>query len=355
MAIRVVEIEEFIKLSLKYPVLDVRSPGEYQHAHIPNAYSLALFDDHERAVVGTIYKKNSREDAIKKGLEFFGKKMLKIVEEVEEINKKLKDKNNKTVLIHCWRGGMRSAAVAWLLDVYGLNVYTIVGGYKSFRKKVIEINGNDRPYTILGGYTGSAKTEVLQSLRKLKATVIDLEAMAQHRGSAFGAIGQPAQPSQEMFENKLALALHEADKKNNPIWLEDESQRIGILNIPAEMWQVIRTKPVVFIDIPFEKRLDHIQNGYGKLNKGDLAGAIVRIKKRLGGLETKTALNYLTEDNTKECFRILLLYYDKLYHKALLNRPEPKPVTVMVRPEKYEHKNIAELVLNSAKELYGKN
>jgi len=351
MAVQPIDIDRFFDMD-NVLVLDVRSPKEYQHAHIPYAFSLPLFTDEERAIVGTAYKQVSSHTAIKYGLDFFGPKMRRMVEQVEKL---LTDKPTREVVVHCWRGGMRSAAVAWLLDVYGLNVYTIVGGYKSFRKKVIEINGNDRPYTILGGYTGSAKTEVLQSLRKLKATVIDLEAMAQHRGSAFGAIGQPAQPSQEMFENKLALALHEADKKNNPIWLEDESQRIGILNIPAEMWQVIRTKPVVFIDIPFEKRLDHIQNGYGKLNKGDLAGAIVRIKKRLGGLETKTALNYLTEDNTKECFRILLLYYDKLYHKALLNRPEPKPVTVMVRPEKYEHKNIAELVLNSAKELYGKN
>lgn len=345
-----IDIDRFFELT-NLLVIDVRSPKEYHHAHIPTAVSIPLFSDEERAIVGTAYKQVSRETAIKYGLDFFGPKMRRIVEQVEGL---LSDKSTKEVIVHCWRGGMRSAAVAWLLDVYGFKVYTIIGGYKSFRNKVITILGEDRPYTILGGYTGSAKTEILQSIKKQKAEVIDLEGIAHHKGSAFGAIGQPAQPSQEMFENILALSLKESDRKNKPIWLEDESQRIGTLNIPAQMWEVIRKKPVVFVDIDFEKRLEHIQRTYGKLNKGDLAAAIVRIKKRLGGLETKTALNYLTEDNTKECFRILLTYYDKLYHKALLNRPDPKPVTLHVKPENTEHKEIARLILNSAKDLYGK-
>lgn len=345
-----IDIDRFFELT-NVLVIDVRSPKEYKHAHIPTAVSIPLFSDEERAIVGTAYKQVSRETAIKYGLDFFGPKMRRIVEQVEGL---LSDKSTKEVIVHCWRGGMRSAAVAWLLDMYGCKVYTIIGGYKSFRNKVITILGEDRPYTILGGYTGSAKTEILQSIKKLKAEVIDLEGIAHHKGSAFGAIGQSAQPSQEMFENILALALKEADRKNKPIWLEDESQRIGTLNIPAQMWDVIRKKPVVFVDIDFEKRLEHIQHTYGKLNKGDLAAAIVRIKKRLGGLETKTALNYLTEDNTKECFRILLTYYDKLYHKALLNRPDPKPATLFVKPEISEYKEIARLILNSAKDLYGK-
>jgi tRNA 2-selenouridine synthase len=349
MAVQQIDINRFFDIG-NVLIIDVRSPKEFQHAHIPTALSIPLFSDEERAMVGTAYKQVSRETAIKYGLDFFGPKMRRIVEQVEALLEKYQTKD---VVVHCWRGGMRSAAVAWLLDIYGFNVYTIIGGYKAYRNKVIETLGNDRPYLILGGYTGSAKTEILLTLKKFKAHVIDLEGIANHKGSAFGAIGQPAQPSQEMFENQLAQALSIADKYSKPIWLEDESQRIGTLNIPQQMWQIIRTKPIIFLDIPFEKRLEHIENTYGKLNKGDLAGAIVRIKKRLGGLETKTALNYLTEDNTKDSFRILLTYYDKLYHKALLNRPEPKPVTLSIQPDSMEHKEIAKQILNSAKELYG--
>ena len=323
MAIRVVEIEEFIKLSLEYPVLDVRSPGEYEHAHIPNAYCVALFDDHERAVVGTIYKRQSREDAIKKGLEFFGKKMLKIVEEVEEINKKLKDKNNKTVLIHCWRGGMRSAGVAWLLDLYGFKVMSLKGGYKSFRNWTIKTLAKPFPFKIIGGYTGSGKTEILQELKtKFNHFTIDLEGIARHKGSAFGAIGQKEQPSQEMFENVLTFELfkiisNEIFNSRPVIFIEDESQRIGTLNIPQDFWVNLRTCQTIFLEIPFSERLQYITKHYGKLDRSQLAAAITRIQKRLGGLETKQSLGHLLDENYESCFEILLKYYDKLYNKAI--------------------------------------
>src|SRR5690348_9334071 len=129
MPIKKLSITEFLKLSHQHPVLDVRSPGEYSHAHIPGAYSLPLFTDEERKVVGTTYKQQSREAAIKVGLDYFGPKMRSMVEEVEKLCEK---RGGKTVLVHCWRGGMRSAGVAWLLDLYGFKVYTLVGGYKFF-------------------------------------------------------------------------------------------------------------------------------------------------------------------------------------------------------------------------------
>lgn len=339
MAVTKIDIAEFLSMT-GLPVIDVRSPQEYTHAHIPNALSMPLFNDEERKVVGTTYKQISREQAIKIGLDYFGPKMRRMVEHIEEL---VKDSPSKQIVVHCWRGGMRSAAVAWLLDLYGFKVYTIIGGYKAFRTWVLDHLSKDRDYTILGGYTGSAKTEILQALKYKGETVIDLEGIAHHKGSAFGAIGQEPQPSQEMFENILALQIKEAGDKN--IWLEDESQRIGLVNIPHLMWEVIRKKPVCFLEIPFEVRLNHILDTYGKLNKGELAGAIIRIKKRLGGLETKTALSFLAEDNMIECFRILLTYYDKLYAKALLNRPDPKPSTTKIIPEVFDHGSIAELIL----------
>ena len=328
MATEKLHIEPFLQMAKQYPVLDVRSPGEYKHAHIPGAVNLPLFTDEERKIVGTAYKQNSREVAIKIGLDFFGPKMRKMVEEVESLfnsqglgdkNKSSQTLNPKTVLVHCWRGGMRSAGVAWLLDLYGFKVYTLVGGYKKFRHYALDTFTQPWQFKIIGGYTGSGKTEVLNELAQKNEPVIDLENLASHKGSAFGNLGMPPQPSQEMFENLLATALQNTGMLTG-IWLEDESQRIGDINIPQALLLAMRKSPLWFIDIPFEERLHHIVEWYGKQDKEKMINAIVRIKKRLGGLETKTAVNYLIEENMIESFRVLLKYYDKWYLKSLQSR-----------------------------------
>ena len=322
-AIQKVTIEEFLQLAKRHPVFDVRSPGEYLHAHIPAAYNLPLFSDEERKAVGTAYKQESRETAIKIGLDYFGVKMKKMIEDAEAIvdqhNKAANNKEQNTkhiALVHCWRGGMRSAGVAWLLDLYGFKVYTLVGGYKVFRKWTLQQFEKEYAFNIIGGYTGSGKTLLLHEFKKKNKSIVDLEALANHKGSAFGGMGK--QPSQEMFENLLALSLNAQELA--PTYLEDESQRIGNLQIPMPLWNTIRKSPVFFVDIPFEKRLEYITSEYGKLEKEKLVNAVIRIQKRLGGLETKNAINFLLEDNIKESFRILLKYYDKWYGKALINR-----------------------------------
>ena len=338
MPVQKLQISEFLLLMEEHPVFDVRSPGEYAHAHIPGAYSLPLFSDEERKTVGTAYKQQGKQKAIKHGLDFFGVKMKQMVEAVEEIlalrQKALRKKGNagakpdqhkSPVLVHCWRGGMRSAGVAWLLDLYGFEVYTLEGGYKAFRNMVLSQFEKDYAIKILGGYTGSGKTELLEALQQKGEPVINLEQLAHHKGSAFGGIGQLPQPSQEMFENKLAMELlaktgNDDAGMQNCFWLEDESQRIGIINIPHAFWKTMRTKPVYFIDIPFEARLDFIESAYGKLEKEKLVNAIIRIQKRLGPLETKSTIGFLLEDNYREAFRILLAYYDKTYSKALHTR-----------------------------------
>lgn len=338
-----INIPRLLELMGSVPVIDVRSPGEYTHARIPGAYSMPLFNDEERKVVGTAYKQQSREKAIKIGVDYFGLKMRKMIEQVEEW---LKGQRSKSVIVHCWRGGMRSAGVAWLLDLYGFKVYTVVGGYKAYRRWALEELQKDHNLRILGGYTGSGKTEVLQFLKDKGELVIDLEGIAHHKGSAFGALGQPPQPSQEMFENTVAYELWKLAQQDKPIWIEDESQRIGHVNIPQAMWTMVRTKPVYFIDVPFEQRLDYIVKHYGKLNRGDLAAATIRIQKRLGGLETKTALAYLAEDNIRECFRILLKYYDKLYAKSLEQRPEPRPNITTIPCEESGSERTAQTIIN---------
>lgn len=355
MALQKINIEEFLSLAATHPVLDVRSPGEYKHAHIPGAYSFPLFSDEERKVVGTAYKQQSRQEAIKIGLTFFGVKMRSMVEEaekmVEECNNIIRKKSaesgsvdNKTVLVHCWRGGMRSGGVAWLLDLYGFNVYTLAGGYKTFRRWALDQFEQTYSFRILAGFTGSGKTPLLEKLGMAGETVINLEKLAHHKGSAFGNLGMPAQPSQEQFENKLALELFASATKNAPIWVEDESQRIGDVNTPMNIWKQMRSSQVYFIDIPFEERLKHIVAEYGKHERERLVNAIIRIKKRLGGLETKEAINALIEDRVEDCFRILLTYYDKWYSKGLHNREDLQALLVKIPCETIQESNIKQLL-----------
>lgn len=346
-----IHITDFLSGGKKNLILDVRSPAEFAHAHIPEAINLPLFTDEERKIVGTAYKQQSREAAIKIALDFFGPKMKKMVEAVEELsNSKQSANTNPTdsnpphtsnpVYVYCWRGGMRSGAVSWLLNLYGYKVYTLAGGYKAYRNIVLKTFQQPFIFKILGGFTGSGKTEVLAQLEKTGERVIDLEKIASHKGSAFGSIKMPPQPSQEMFENYLAEEL--MDKATNekytteaantsatisplpllysPIWLEDESQRIGNLNIPATLWQSIRSSPVYFLDIPFEERLNYIVEHYGHCDVHQLIAATNRIAKRLGPQETKNTLLFFEGGNIKEAFRTLLHYYDKFYLKGLHNR-----------------------------------
>ena len=346
MAATRIDITRFLELVASHPLLDVRSPGEYHHAHIPGARSLPLFTDEERKTVGTSYKQKSREDAIKIGLDYFGPKMRKMVEEVEALLEKYQ--GTHTVLVYCWRGGMRSAAVSWLLDLYGFKVYTLVGGYKKYRNQVL--NSFKQPYSfrILGGYTGSGKTELLHALRQKGETIIDLEGIANHKGSAFGNIGMPAQPTQEMFENLLHQELQRTTQTATaPIWLEDESQRIGLVNLPGDLWKIMRNAPVYFLDIPFEERLKHITEEYGRLDREKLIAAIGRISEKLGGLNAKNARQLLEEGNTLESFRILLKYYDKFYLKGLHNRENVNSLLHSVDCKSVTPENAIPLLLQS--------
>ncbi len=313
MAVQSISIDQFLKLAERHPILDVRSPVEYAHAHIPDAHSLPLFTDEERKEIGTTYKQVSREDAIKTGLDAFGPKMRRMVEETERLLK-----GRDTVLVHCWRGGMRSLAVAWLLDFYGFQVYLLEGGYKAYRHWVIGHWANPGPLRILAGYTGARKTPVLNALDILGEPVIDLEGLASHKGSAFGGLDGIPQPTQEMFENLLAGRLSALRKKfgQRAVWMEDESQRIGNLNIPHVLFAQMREAPHVFLYVPFETRLSNITEEYGSYPTDKLINAIIRIKKRLGPLETKTAILHLLEGGLSECFGTLLHYYDKLYYPA---------------------------------------
>lgn len=246
-----------------------------------------------------------------------------MVEEVETLLKNSAAEqvsSPRTVLVHCWRGGMRSSAVAWLLDLYGFKVYTLIGGYKKFRRYVLDTFELPFDLELLGGYTGSGKTMVLSALKDAGESVVCLETLARHKGSAFGNIERHPQPTQEMFENMLAKELRSISQSKNPVWVEDESQRIGLVNIPSAFWKTMRKSPVRFLDIPFEARLEYITREYGSLDPEKLVEAIGRISEKLGHLNAKTAILLLKEGKITESFEILLKYYDKHYLKALHNR-----------------------------------
>ncbi|HQQ95539.1 MAG TPA: tRNA 2-selenouridine(34) synthase MnmH [Bacteroidia bacterium] len=322
--------EDFLQAAKSCPVLDVRSPAEYSHAHIPGAHAFPLFSDEERKQIGTTYKQIGREEAIKIGLDHFGPKMRPMVEEASKILS-ASGSGSKKLAVHCWRGGMRSAAVAWLLDFYGFEILLLEGGYKAYRNWVLQ--QFELPYAlrIIGGYTGSNKTGIIQEMRRRGLRAIDYEHLASHKGSAFGRLGMPPQPSQEQFENMLAAELYSLREQDAqaPIWVEDESQRIGTVNIPNGLFRQMREQAILFLNIPFEERLNFIVETYGVHDKALLLNGIERIAKKLGGPESREAMAYLQEGQIKACFRILLSYYDRYYLKSSMKREKPEHNVIM--------------------------
>lgn len=294
-------------LALATPVIDVRSPKEFAHGHIPGAHSLPLFSDEERAVVGTLYKQQGRDAALLEGLRIVGPKLAGIVEQSRALSP------DGRIRVHCWRGGERSGSVAWLLDKAGFaDVITLRGGYKAFRNHVLASFGAPLDLRVLGGYTGTGKTETLGHLRRLGAQVIDLEALAHHKGSSFGALGEAPQPTTEHFENLLWKAVQGVDPKA-PLWVEDESLLIGRCKIPQAFFDRMRAATLYFADMPRAERADRLVQDYGRFDPKELGEAVKRIERRIGPQHCKAALQALEAGDLRTVAIITLTYYDKAY------------------------------------------
>ncbi|MBK6832366.1 MAG: tRNA 2-selenouridine(34) synthase MnmH [Flavobacteriales bacterium] len=305
-------IEDF--LAQDAPIIDVRSPGEYAHGHIPGAHSLPLFSNEERAVVGTLYKQQGRDAAVLEGLRIVGPKLAAIVEDARALAP------DGRIRVHCWRGGERSGSVAWLLDKAGFGeVITLRKGYKAFRQHVLD--SFDAPFAlkVLGGYTGTGKTETLHHLRTLGEQVIDLEAIAHHKGSSFGALGEKPQPTTEHFENLLWAELKKLDR-TTAIWVEDESLMIGRAKIPQVFFDRMRASTLFFAEMSMEERADRLVLDYGKFPVEQLAESVKRIEKRLGPQHCKNALAALKEGDLRTVAVITLTYYDKTYRRGMEQR-----------------------------------
>ncbi|MDA9555636.1 tRNA 2-selenouridine(34) synthase MnmH [Pelobium sp.] len=311
--VKQLSLQEFLEKTASIPFIDVRTPLEFEQGHIPGAINLPIFTNEERVIVGTTYKQKGRQPAILLGFELTGPKWANFIREAEKIAP------NKKIMVHCWRGGMRSGAMAWAFDLYEFEVYTLKGGYKSFRRFGIDSFSKPYPFQILSGSTGCAKTKTLKELKNLGQQVIDLEHLAQHQGSAFGSMGKLVQPSQEQFENLLATELAKMDV-SKPIWLEDESVTIGKRVIPKPIWIQMRKAPIIRLEIPKTERVDFLDQEYGKLDKDFLKAAVSSITKKLGPLETKLTLQAIDENRMKDFINQVLVYYDKTYLKGLNNR-----------------------------------
>ena len=325
--------DKFLDLHPERPIIDVRSPSEYQKGHIAGAVNLPLFDDSERAEVGTIYKQKGRDHAVIRGLELVGPKMAGFVVSAKKISRAHRKQNDLPpaaqagddqppvpIGVHCWRGGMRSESFAWLLEKGGCAPSLLEGGYKSYRNHVhSHIN---RPFNLLviSGLTGAGKTKYLHLLKSQGQQVVDLEGLANHRGSAFGAIGLGDQPSTEHFENLLFHELEKLDS-NLPIWVEDEGNRIGGVVVPASFHKQMQHARAIFVDASVSRRVEHLIEVYGPLPKEALAHSVEKIRKRLGGQHVTDALSALEIGDLKKTTEIVLAYYDKTYLKAVDSMP----------------------------------
>ena len=314
-------LDDFLSSPADLPILDVRAPIEFAQGHVPGAINLPLFSDEERARIGTAYKQVSQEKAVLLGLDFFGPNMSRMVKRAKKIAP------DKRVRLHCWRGGMRSGAVLWLLELAGFEVHLLDKGYKDYRRAVLAEFARPRQLRVLGGLTGSGKTDVLHALARLGEPVLDLEGLACHKGSSFGAIGQPEAPTQEQFENNLAQKLAELPT-DKPIWVEDESLQIGRLIIPKPFFEQMRQAPLHVLHVPRAARVEYLAQEYGGQNPVLLAEAVQRLSKRLGGLATQEALAAIEAGEMTRMVELVLDYYDKTYGYGLSKKVNSEIIPV---------------------------
>lgn len=313
MAIASVHVAAFLNLKAAGAIVDVRSPAEFSHAHIPGAVNIPLFSDEVRAEIGTLYTKVGKTEAVARGfadlngrLETFRRDLLSYVA-------------NGALRVHCWRGGMRSQSVAWLLDRSGVTTYLLEGGYKSYRNYVLNQLAQPHSLYVLAGMTGAGKTDILLALQKLGEQVVDLEGLAHHKGSAFGALGEERQPSTEQFENTLAQQLG-ALSSNRPIWIEDESKNIGKVLIPAAWFEQMSTAQRFIIETDTNARLRRLVRVYTNYPAQELVDCIERIRKRLGGDKATRCIQLIREGELSTAIELVLGYYDKQYRYGLTEK-----------------------------------
>jgi tRNA 2-selenouridine synthase len=314
---KLIDINEFLYLSGSVPFADVRSPSEFEKGHIPGAISLPLFDDNERKVIGTLYNKSGQKESILSGLEIAGKKLRELAAAG------IKASVNKNLILYCWRGGMRSASLAWLYETCSINSYVLEGGYKTFRRYIADYFNLPFKFIVIGGMTGSGKTSILKELANRSFQVLNFESIARHKGSVFGHLGEEIQPTNEQFENILFSHLRNFDLQQ-PVFVEDESRNIGKNIIPPGVFNKMTEGQLVILDQDRKIREEALFEEYGRYSEDELISCIQKISKRLGSEHSDKAMGLIREGNKKDALKLILSYYDKKYTYGLKNKRNPK-------------------------------
>ena len=306
-------LNTFEFLNVKAKTVDVRSPGEFANGHILGAINIPLLDDSERKSVGTLYKEKGMKEAFFLGLKFVGPKLAGMVEQFYD------KAENGLIKIYCFRGGLRSSSIADLIQKSGIKAYTLKGGYKAYRRFCLDQLKIPLTLNVIGGATGSGKTDLLQSIQKLGGQVLDLESLASHRGSVFGHIHQEDQSSQEHFENNIAEAFR-IFTPDKPVWVEDESRMIGKLKIPDPLFDRMQKAPLFVLERGIEARIHYLLELYGEIPIDEFTDSLTRIKKRLGSTRFQEIIGLARLGKWSEAVHILINYYDKAYKNSLNNK-----------------------------------
>ncbi len=290
----------------------MRSTGEFNEATINNAVSIPLFNDEERALVGTIYTRKSTEEAKKIGVEIVSKKLPFIYDKIHEL-----EKQHKSVVLFCARGGMRSASITELLGALGMRVKRIKDGYKGYRAFINEElpKLNEKvTYIVVHGNTGVGKTEVLKKLKEDGYDVLDLEGCANHRGSILGSVGLGDGTSQKQFESNIYEELKQV--KGKYVFIEAESRRIGRVLIPEYIHGDMKNGLHIFVDASLDFRSKIIIDEYTKNNgcNEEICDALRRLKKHISEKNIEIYCDMVNNDKYEEVVKELMIkYYDPLY------------------------------------------
>jgi tRNA 2-selenouridine synthase len=323
------DIGEFLRLSQQMPVIDVRSPAEFEYGHFPGAINLPLFSNEERSLIGTLYMKKGSNEAIIHGLEIIGPKMATYARLGYEIAPERK------ALMYCWRGGMRSNSLAWLLNTVGIETHVLLGGYKTFRRYAQDFFNNPVNLVVIGGMTGTGKTKILEILASKEKQIIHLEKLAGHRGSVFGGIGQSPQPSTEQFENDLYAQIAYL-KSHEPVFIEDESLSIGNIFIPGAYYNQMSAAPFIEICMPMERRIQLLVEEYGSAEPETLIAAVQKIERRLGLQNASEIVRLIEQGLIEQAVERILIYYDKKYTRSMSQHVRKEYNKITVSGESFE-------------------
>ena len=322
------EAVDHVSLAQFDMIIDVRSPGEFAEDHLPGAVNLPVLDNAERAIIGTTYVQESRFLARRMGAALVARNVaLHLDTALSDMPPTFKP------LVYCWRGGQRSNAMALILAQVGWRTVVLKGGYKTYRRAAqhrLYESDLDLKLVLLEGGTGSAKTAILNHVAALGEQVVDLEALARHRGSLFGALANTPQPSQKWFESSLLDQLARLDP-SRPVLVESESNKIGNRTLPPAVWQAMQRGPRIELSAPIDARADYLVRAYP-----DVIADRSLLEKVLSRLEVypgrKTLANWRTladvGDYAELVRQVVERHYDPSYTRFSKRDSRPKLGTI---------------------------